>query len=412
MAVLALAGAVLSGGIIPARGGQAPSSRPVRVLLAVQRDEAPVHASVSWRLVDGSRHVIARADPGAEWMMQREGGRVRAVGPSGEHSAWFEGPATLELSDTSGLLLWNARHFRGVLVYVPIDTALLVIDRLGVEDYLRGVVPLEAGTGLPAEHAAVEAQAVAARSFTYTRMLAAGARPYDLTASSTDQVFGGVDVETFIGDLAVDATAGWVLSYAGQVVNAPYHSTCGGNTAAPDEVWKTASVPYLQPVSDRIPGTDRFYCDIAPRFHWERALGADELTAAVERYARAYAPVPSGGGGWGARGCGGGDDAVGARERGLDRGGPRATADRGQRHAIRTARSRWRDPAQHVFFAAPGDRGQRAAGAAGNSWPGQRTRCGDVPVGRDRAGAGWPGLPGDSSGILSWRAAHARSLIR
>jgi stage II sporulation protein D (peptidoglycan lytic transglycosylase) len=294
MAALTLAGTVISGGIIPARVGQAPSSRPVRVLLAAPRDDAPVRATVSWRLVDGTRHVIARSDTGADWIVQREGRRVRAVGPSGVGSPWYQGPATLEPSDTGGLLLWNARHFRGVLVYVPIDTALLVIDRLDVEDYLRGVVPLEAGTGLPAEHAAVEAQAVAARSFTYSRMLAAGPRPYDLTASSTDQVFGGVGVETFIGDLAVDATAGWVLSYGGQVVNAPYHSTCGGSTAAPDEVWKVASVPYLQPVSDRIPGTDRFYCDIAPRFHWERALRADELTGAVERYARAYAPVPSG----------------------------------------------------------------------------------------------------------------------
>jgi stage II sporulation protein D len=47
-------------------------------------------------------------------------------------------------------------------------------------------------------------------------------------------------------------------------------------------------------VSDRIPGTDRYYCEIAPRFRWERSWRADSLTAVVERYLRTYAQVPVG----------------------------------------------------------------------------------------------------------------------
>jgi stage II sporulation protein D len=82
--------------------------------------------------------------------------------------------------------------------------------------------------------------------------------------------------------------------YEGRVVSAPYFSTCGGSTAAADELWRSGNEPFLQAVSDRIPGTDRFYCDIAPRFRWERSWRADSLTAIVDRYVRSYAQVPPG----------------------------------------------------------------------------------------------------------------------
>jgi stage II sporulation protein D len=48
----------------------------------------------------------------------------------------------------------------------------------------------------------------------------------------------------------------------------------------------------LQRVSDRIPDSNRYYCDIAPRFRWERTWRADTLAAVIERYLRAYAKAP------------------------------------------------------------------------------------------------------------------------
>jgi stage II sporulation protein D len=288
----------LLGGDAAARiGRQHPSSRPVRVALAAPRDEAPIRATTRWHLLDRQRRVIVRGAPGDAWIVQRDPGRVRAAGPGGSRTAWYDGPATLEPADSSGYVQWNGRPFRGVLVYVPADTALLVVNRVDVEEYLRGVVAIEAGTRAPDEHAAVEAQAVAARSFTYTRMLYAAARDYDLTASTSDQVYAGINAETFIGDLAVAATAGWVLSALGRIVDAPYHAVCGGHTALPTEVWRTSSDSYLRGVSDRVPGTERAWCDIAPRFRWERRLAATALSAAIDRYARSYATLPSGGSG-------------------------------------------------------------------------------------------------------------------
>jgi stage II sporulation protein D len=164
-----------------------------------------------------------------------------------------------------------------------------------MDDYLRGVVPLEIGTREPRDSAAVEAQAVTARSYAYVHAGATpGSRPYDVTASVNDQVYGGADVETTVSNTAVDATRGLVLEYAGRVVNAPYHSACGGSTAGADELWRTATEPYLRSVSDQIPGTNRFYCDIAPRFRWTRTLDGPTLREALVRYLASYTRTPGG----------------------------------------------------------------------------------------------------------------------
>jgi stage II sporulation protein D len=47
-------------------------------------------------------------------------------------------------------------------------------------------------------------------------------------------------------------------------------------------------------VSDRIPGTNRYYCDIAPHFRWTRTLSGDQLATVLQRYLRAYVNVPGG----------------------------------------------------------------------------------------------------------------------
>jgi stage II sporulation protein D len=155
-------------------------------------------------------------------------------------------------------------------------------------------VPLEIGTRAPGDAAAVEAQAVTARSYAYIHLSNAPTRIYDVTSGVIDQVYGGVAAETSVGNAAVDATRTLVLTYAGRVVNAPYHSSCGGTTAAASEVWRSADEPYLRPVSDRIPGTDRYYCDIRPRFRWTRTLAPDSLNAALRRYLATYTSVPGG----------------------------------------------------------------------------------------------------------------------
>lgn len=160
------------------------------------------------------------------------------------------------------------------------------MNRLGVESYLRGVVPLEiGGVAKPGDEAAVEAQAVAARSYSYIHINDAGTRGFDMYSSVQDQVYGGADVEQPMSDAAVEATRNMVLRYAGRIINTPYHSTCGGRTTEVKDVWwRRNNEPYLKAVSDQVPGTDKYYCDISGRFRWTATFTGDQLQQTLEKY--------------------------------------------------------------------------------------------------------------------------------
>jgi len=285
------------GEVAPVR--RAPSSRDaslrvVRVALASRAESVQLSADGGWMLfaADGTTPV-AMTQPGEQWVLERDGARVSARRVDSRPVSLRDTMIIARSTEDAGTVRFNARRYRGeVLVRVSGD-GLMVVNRLRMDDYLRGVVPLEIGTSDATDLAAVEAQAVAARSYAYTR-LAGAARPYDLVATVQDQVYGGVNAESRTGNEAVEATAGLVLLYEGRVVNAPYHANCGGSTAAPEDSWNVESEPYLRRVSDRIPGTERFYCDWAPRFRWTHTYSGDQLRSAVERYVRTLPGGPSG----------------------------------------------------------------------------------------------------------------------
>src|SRR5258705_3599398 len=111
-----------------------------------------------------------------------------------------------------------------------------------------------------------------------------------------DRVWGGVGAEKPQADTAIMTTADVVVLYAGQPITTPYHSTCGGSTAAVSEVWyEQSDQPYLRPVSDRIPGSDHYYCDPSPRFSWTQSFDGAGLRAVMEKYLATYTRAPKAG---------------------------------------------------------------------------------------------------------------------
>ncbi len=245
--------------------------------------------------------------PGVTWMAEARGGRVRAVAATGAATPWIDGPlvARPEAAD-GGFVRLGSRRYRGALWLHPAAGTLTVVNRVPAEEYLRGVLPLELQTERASDHAALEAQAVAARSYLYSRVaeflpraaaVARAAAAYDLRATTEDQVYGGVVAERPNADRALLATTGLVLHYDGAVVSAPYYSACGGSTADPSEVWGADRAPYLRRVSDSVPGEHRVYCEDAPRVRWERAWDAEALDAVLARYLRRYASTTDARGG-------------------------------------------------------------------------------------------------------------------
>jgi len=277
--------------------------RDVRVALSTSATSPGVAATGAWRLFDDREGVLLRGRPGEAWTLEQRAGQLRAVRSDGYASAWRLAPLVLRADRADDMVLFNGKRYRGVLRFFPAQdgVGVMVVNVLAVEQYLRGVVPLEIGGGrVASEQAAVEAQAVAARSYTWVRLAAAGGTAarhadYDVAAGTSDQVYGGAEAERAFGDAAVASTAGLVLKYGGRTVDAPYSASCGGETASPDEVWRTGGAAYLRRVSDRIPGTQRYYCDPAPRFAWTRTIESADLDAALRQYLRNYVHVPAAG---------------------------------------------------------------------------------------------------------------------
>lgn len=279
----------------PAVDGSVPIStndQAVRIALAAGVSGGRAGATGAWRGYEsGGRKSIGGGTAGESWSLERSGASVRVTRASGTSAR--QSPVVIRPSENDSYVTWNGKRYRGELVVSATDSGLIVVNRLALESYLRGVVPLEIGNRKAEEHAAVEAQAVAARSYSYLHL--APMRGYDMVGTVQDQVYGGVDAEKPVSDAAVAATEGMVVMYAGKVINTPYSSTCGGSTAAVHEVWyRQPDEPYLLPVSDRIPGTDRFYCDQSPRFQWTSSFTSASLRAVLEKYLAAYTAAPKG----------------------------------------------------------------------------------------------------------------------
>ncbi len=184
--------------------------------------------------------------------------------------------------------------YRGRFELLAVEEAdVTAVNILPLEDYLLGVVPLEIGPRTRQELAAVEAQAVAARTYAVSHLDAHVEMGFDLFGTVEDQVYGGIDAERQESTDAVRATAGRILTHDGLPIRAYYHSTCGGRTAAVDEVMDRAAAPYLRSVSDRAPdGSD--WCSISPRYRWSSRWSEDELNGPVrDELARMFGEEPA-----------------------------------------------------------------------------------------------------------------------
>jgi stage II sporulation protein D len=287
---VAILGAVACASAMPRATDDLPmdeGDQPVRIALATSAENARIGGTGTWRIYSrNSANLVTSGSPGGEMRIERRGSQLVAVKADGSVTSRQTAPLLIRAITPGSFVTWNGKKYRGELIVRPYNNALLVVNRLGVESYLRGVVPLEiGGVAKPGDEAAVEAQAVAARSYSYIHMADAGDRPFDMYGSIQDQAYGGVDAERPNSDRAVETTRNMVLRYAGRIINTPYSSTCGGRTAEVREVWwRRNDEPYLKSVSDRIPGTDRYYCDISGRFRWTTTFNEGQLRETLEKY--------------------------------------------------------------------------------------------------------------------------------
>ena len=125
--------------------------------------------------------------------------------------------------------------------------AVRVVNTVGLEQYLWGVVPSEMPDTWPAE--ALKSQAIVARTYALTH-LQNGSGDFDVYPDTRSQVYGGISAESAPRDDAVNGTAGQVVLYKGELAETFFFSSSGGRTANVQDVWGSKPTPYLVSVPD------------------------------------------------------------------------------------------------------------------------------------------------------------------
>ena len=140
---------------------------------------------------------------------------------------------------------FNDRPYRGrIEVFTNTRGSLTVVNVLGLEDYVKGVVPNELSAGGFPLLEAHKAQAIAARTYALRNRGQFMSQGYDLLPTTRSQVYRGLVSENSLSSRAVDETRGIVATYNGEPINALYTSTCGGRTEDAANIFNEA-VPYL-----------------------------------------------------------------------------------------------------------------------------------------------------------------------
>ncbi len=173
------------------------------------------------------------------------------------------------IGNIRGELLVSGVRYRGHIEVWKGKRGLYLINELPLEDYIRSVVISEVAEDWAME--ALKAQAVLARTYALKHLDKNNGQLYDLTSSTLHQLYRGDNFDTRVA-YAVMKTEGEVLTYEGDLIEAFYHSTCGGRTELPEEVFGK-SYPYLKSVSSD--------CSNSPYWFWQRRITKRELEKAL-----------------------------------------------------------------------------------------------------------------------------------
>ena len=216
--------------------GPAPAST-IRVLLLDRQKRVTITGTAPFSVVDGTgkRHAL----PAGSY----------TVLAAAQH--W---PVPLTFSPGRGSTLALKNPYRGRFLVDLVDGKLRVIDVVGLEQYLWGVVPSEMPSAWAPE--ALKAQAVAARSYALaTRAVGA---PFDVYSDTRSQMYLGVAHESPSTTAAVNATKRQVVLFGGKVATTFFSSTSGGATESALD-WTGTPIPYLVSVTDPYDGLSPYH---------------------------------------------------------------------------------------------------------------------------------------------------------
>jgi len=188
--------------------------------------------------------------------------------------------------EPSNLIFVNEKPYRGEITLLISSQGFTVINSLPLEDYLKGVLPLEIDP--QAELEALKAQAIVSRTYALANLYRRhNKNGVNFCATTHCQVYGGAEVETPTCNQAVEETQGIVITYKDKLAEeVTYHSTCGGCTENNEDVFTSTPIPYLRSVNcyEATDGKKWYYCGNSKVFQWVVKWQKEELDTAIENY--------------------------------------------------------------------------------------------------------------------------------
>ena len=264
--------------------GDASATPAVRVLLAAGRARATFTQATSagGRRLDPAKTYSVTSDGLNGTVLRSPSGRALGRAPGALRVAGTGTPVLLRGKAGAGI---TDGEYRGALdISASPVRGVDVVNAVGLEDYVRGVVAGESPSTWPA--AALEAQAVAARTYAITTDAGSTTDGFTQYADTRSQVYEGVAAETPATDAAVAATHGEVVTYGGRPVATYFFSTSGGRTENVENSFLGAQPePWLRSVDDP-------YDSTSPKHRWgplrfTRAQAARKLKGLVKGSFRA-----------------------------------------------------------------------------------------------------------------------------
>ncbi len=218
---------------------------------------------------DGERKAEIKASDGLKVEVVKGGLSARSLG------AHFTAKKSIRIvpkSADGGFRLKSLTHdmaerkYPGTLEITPEKGALMLVDRIPIEDYVAGVVQAEAGRDHHIEY--YKLQAVSCRTFALSNSRKHLPEGFQLCDGVHCQVFHGRAWHDTIS-MAVEATRNLVLVDSHiELIHSTFHSNCGGETVNAEDCW-SKSEPYLRAITDT-------FCLLSPHANWHRTFSRNE----------------------------------------------------------------------------------------------------------------------------------------
>jgi len=171
------------------------------------------------------------------------------------------------------------KYYGGFQYRTEGGSALSVVNVLGLEDYIKGVITVEMSPSWPAE--ALKAQAVCARNYAYRRLLNSthSAQGFDICNTVHCQAYSGMKSVTDESNGAVDATWGEYVWCNGSLVETNYYSSNGGGSENSENVW-TEAVSHLR---GKLDPYEALVEDRISNYRWSVSYTRQELSDLMNR---------------------------------------------------------------------------------------------------------------------------------